>query len=205
MPMGEVYASLQKGILDGTIAPYETLVGFKFAEVIKYFTTFPAPRAAYGSRAMNQEVLGRSARRHPEDLHRQQHLLVAAWCMNISDKQDAVGKEFGEKHGVEFITPPEKDARRLSRRPGRGLRGVAKKLDAKGLPGTRDDERRRGMVQGNPRRRTTEPDAFPASRWRAGLADRRGKEDSAMNALRQLARWIVMLRDPVSGRWPWSV
>ena len=135
MPMGDVYTSLQKGILDGTIAPYETLVGFKFAEVIKYFTTFPAPRAAYGSRAMNQK----SWDALPADIQKVFTANSLYWSHMVheySDKQDAVGKEFGKKHGVEFITPPEKDLDAYLAVQAEVYLDVAKKLDAKGLPGT---------------------------------------------------------------------
>jgi len=38
MPQGETYESLQKGVVEGTITPIETLKGWKQAEVIKYTT-----------------------------------------------------------------------------------------------------------------------------------------------------------------------
>ncbi|MCK9230248.1 MAG: TRAP transporter substrate-binding protein [Syntrophales bacterium] len=38
MPQGETYEALQKGVVEGTFAPIETLKGWKQAEVIKYTT-----------------------------------------------------------------------------------------------------------------------------------------------------------------------
>lgn len=38
MPQGDTYEALQKGVVDGTFAPIETLKGWKQAEVIKYTT-----------------------------------------------------------------------------------------------------------------------------------------------------------------------
>lgn len=38
MPQGDTYEALQKGIVDGTITPIETLKGWKQAEVVKYTT-----------------------------------------------------------------------------------------------------------------------------------------------------------------------
>ena len=135
MPMGEVYVGLQKGILDGTIAPYETLVGFKFAEVIKYYTTIPMPRSAYGSRAMNID----SWNALPEDI---QQILMdnnMYWAQKIDDysrEQDETGKAFGMELGVEFSDPSDEimDAVRAAQDKIWGARAVA--LDDMGLPGT---------------------------------------------------------------------
>ncbi|MFB3925471.1 MAG: TRAP transporter substrate-binding protein [Syntrophales bacterium] len=41
MPQGETYESLQKGVVDGTFTPMETLKGWKQAEVVKYTTDCP--------------------------------------------------------------------------------------------------------------------------------------------------------------------
>lgn len=39
MPMGEVYSALAKGVLDGVVAPPDTLKSLHFAEVASYFNT----------------------------------------------------------------------------------------------------------------------------------------------------------------------
>ena len=39
MPMGEVYSALAKGVLDGVVAPKDTLKSLHFAEVAHYFNT----------------------------------------------------------------------------------------------------------------------------------------------------------------------
>jgi TRAP-type C4-dicarboxylate transport system substrate-binding protein len=39
MPMGEVYSALAKGVLDGVVAPADTLRSLHFAEVAHYFNT----------------------------------------------------------------------------------------------------------------------------------------------------------------------
>lgn len=41
MPQGETYEALQKGVVDGTFTPIETLKGWKQAEVVKYTTDCP--------------------------------------------------------------------------------------------------------------------------------------------------------------------
>ncbi len=64
MPMTETYPSLQRGVLDGVIAPYEALKSLSFAEVIKYYSELPHSRGAYPSRAINAAAWSRL----PEDI-----------------------------------------------------------------------------------------------------------------------------------------
>ena len=55
MPMGEVYSSLAKGIIDGVFAPPDTFRSLHFSELTPYFTGLYTPRGAYPARAMNAE------------------------------------------------------------------------------------------------------------------------------------------------------
>jgi len=55
MPMGEVYESLRKGVVDGNIAPPEVLKGWKQAEVTKYITIVPPVYNAIQFIVMNLE------------------------------------------------------------------------------------------------------------------------------------------------------
>lgn len=54
MPMGEVYSALAKGVLDGVVAPADTLRSLHFAEVARYFNAMAIPRGAYAARAMGE-------------------------------------------------------------------------------------------------------------------------------------------------------
>jgi len=54
MPMGEVYSSLAKGVLDAVVAPTDTLKSLHFGEVAKYYTELRVPRGAYPARAMGE-------------------------------------------------------------------------------------------------------------------------------------------------------
>lgn len=135
MPMGEVYVALQKGILDGTVAPYETLIGFKFAEVVKYYTKIPMPRSAYGSRAMNLD----SWNALPEDIQKILSDNSMFWAEQIdafSAAQDVEGLEFGKAQGVEFIEPDEATLEAVIAAQNKIWSAQAKALDDMGLPGT---------------------------------------------------------------------
>jgi TRAP-type C4-dicarboxylate transport system substrate-binding protein len=54
MPMGDVYSSLAKGVLDGVVAPMDTFRSLHFAEVAGYYTNLVIPRGAYPARAMSE-------------------------------------------------------------------------------------------------------------------------------------------------------
>lgn len=56
LPMGEVYSALAKGVIDGVVAPPETLQSLHFGEVTDYFFDLRIPRGAYPSRAMDMDV-----------------------------------------------------------------------------------------------------------------------------------------------------
>ena len=54
MPMGEVYSALAKGVLDGVIAPADTLKSLHFGDVAHFYTNLAVPRGAYPARAMGE-------------------------------------------------------------------------------------------------------------------------------------------------------
>ena len=54
MPMGDVYSALAKGVLDGVVAPKDTLKSLHFAEVGHFFNSLPIPRGAYAARAIGE-------------------------------------------------------------------------------------------------------------------------------------------------------
>jgi TRAP-type C4-dicarboxylate transport system substrate-binding protein len=112
MPMGEVYSSLAKGVLDAVVAPPDTLKSMHFGEVAKYFTELEVPRGAYPSRAMGEK---RWAELTPQD----QAVLEASipiWEAALSNEtRNAVrsGQVEGRAEGVQFIPFGAADQRRF--------------------------------------------------------------------------------------------
>jgi TRAP-type C4-dicarboxylate transport system substrate-binding protein len=102
MPMGEVYSSLAKGVLDAVVAPADTLKSMHFGEVAKYFTQLEVPRGAYPGRAMGEK---RWQALSPQD----QALLEASipiWEAALSNETRAAvqsGQIEGRAQGVHFI------------------------------------------------------------------------------------------------------
>jgi TRAP-type C4-dicarboxylate transport system substrate-binding protein len=102
MPMGEVYSSLAKGVLDAVVAPADTLKSLHFGEVAKYFTELQVPRGAYPSRAISE-------RRWNSLTLQQQQVLEASipvWEAALSRETRAavqVGETEGRTQHVQFI------------------------------------------------------------------------------------------------------
>ncbi len=53
MPMAEVYSAMAKGVIDGVVAPADTIRSLHFSEVGRYFTGVQFPRGAYPARAIS--------------------------------------------------------------------------------------------------------------------------------------------------------
>lgn len=108
MPMGEVYSALAKGVIDGVVAPADTIRSLHFAEVARYFTTIRVSRGAYPARAMSD----RAWRRLPPDLQKVLMDGKVQWEGSLNRqllKAEAAGIIYGKKEGIVFsaIDPAE--------------------------------------------------------------------------------------------------
>lgn len=134
MPMGEVYSALAKGVIDGVVAPADTIKSLHFSEVAKYFTTIRFSRGAYPARAMSD----RSWRRLPPDL---QALLADSkdeWEAALNREiltAEAGGIAFGREHKVQFRPLPAEEQSSFDRLYNEYAREQARHLAAFGLSG----------------------------------------------------------------------
>lgn len=112
MPMGEVYSALAKGVLDGVVAPKDTLKSLHFAEVAHYFNTLNIPRGAYAARAMG-------AQRWQSLTPAQRAILeegIAVWERALETQllsAEVAGDRLGQEHGVEYTDPSAADVARF--------------------------------------------------------------------------------------------
>ncbi len=135
MPMTDTYPSLQRGVLDGVIAPYEALRSLSFAEVVNYYSELPHSRGAYPSRAMNRRTWDRL----PEDIQQVFEDNIDWWTRATYENSQAseeAGRIYGEEMGVTFNTVDPEVVTEYSAAFEIGARQAAEELDAKGLPGT---------------------------------------------------------------------
>ena len=99
LPMGEVYSALAKGVIDGVVAPPETLQSLHFGEVAEYFFDVRIPRGAYPSRAMDMEVWQSLSAAEKAILEES----IAVWEDALADENRAAAAA-GEKIAADTIT-----------------------------------------------------------------------------------------------------
>ncbi len=95
MPMGEVYSALAKGVLDGVVAPTDTLRSLHFSEITRYFYELRIPRGAYPARAMDLDSWNALSDEHRLVLQEG----TAAWEAALADeirKSEIIGRQAGE-------------------------------------------------------------------------------------------------------------
>jgi TRAP-type C4-dicarboxylate transport system substrate-binding protein len=112
MPMADVYSALSKGVIDGVVAPPDTLRSLHFAEVADTISLFAVPRGAYPARAIS----ARSWARLPPKL---QAVLAANepyWEDQLDRRVAAAaadGLAFGRAHGERVVQPTEAEQGRF--------------------------------------------------------------------------------------------
>lgn len=135
MPMADVYSALAKGVIDGVVAPADTLRSLHFAEVAHHFTTLRVSRGSYPARAM-------SARRWQSLSPAEQKFLAASerqWeaaLIDEIDKAEQAGITFGKEHGVAFLPMPAADQRRFDALYNQNAARIARGLTRFGADGT---------------------------------------------------------------------
>ena len=132
MPMGEVYSALAKGVIDGVVAPADTIRSLHFAEVAKHFTTIRFSRGAYPARAMSDKTW----RTLPPDL---QAILTEGrkvWEEALNRqllKAEQAGIDYGKKEGITFSSIPEQEQRAFDALYNKDARIQAERLGKIGI------------------------------------------------------------------------
>jgi TRAP-type transport system periplasmic protein len=132
-PMMEVYDAIAKGVIDGEASNFETLVAFKFAEVVKYSTsiwqiTYPFPFYC----VMNKK----SYKKLPPDIKAIFDTLVGEYkerYILMWNSVDFNGKAFGMKKGVEFIELPPSELPKWQAAVAPVIDNYVKKMVGKGF------------------------------------------------------------------------
>jgi len=134
MPMGEVYSALAKGVIDGVVAPADTIKSLHFAEVAHHFTALHFSRGAYPARAMSDAAW----RRLPPDLQtlvlQSKPVWEGALARQILKAEDD-GVAYASGHGVEMLALPPADQQRFAALYNQFALRQAKALSAYGLDG----------------------------------------------------------------------
>lgn len=136
MPMGEVFISMQKGILDGLLAPTETLKSFRFAEVAKYMTELNLGQGVQPNRAFNLN----SWNKLPPDIQKAMEESFPVWESTIDKNEEESAKggyDFGKANGMQYFKLSPQDQAKVYECAGVGADQLAKQADGKGYPATK--------------------------------------------------------------------
>ena len=134
MPMGEVYSALAKGIIDGVVAPPDTLLSLHFAEIAGFYTELEIPRGAYPARAMGTDKW----RRLPVDVRDVLLRGIPVWEQALARRTLAAvstGMDYGRQQGMTFTTISPEDQLRLAQIYERRAARMAAELARYGIDG----------------------------------------------------------------------
>jgi len=135
MPMGETYDALNRGMVEGSMAPMESLEGWKWGEVVKFTTE--SYGAAYSTAffvAMNKEKWNAL----PADIQKTIETINAEWAQKTGklwDEVDKSGREFSLKLGNKIFPLSKEENQRWATAVKPVLEDYVKRMKEKGLPG----------------------------------------------------------------------
>lgn len=128
MPMGEVYSALAKGVIDGVVAPVDTVHSLHFGEVASYFTGLHFDRGAYPARAMSDKAWQRLTPELRQVLKDAQPIWEAALSRQILSAEDR-GMEKGKALGMHITDAlPPADQERFRALYAENARRIADEL-----------------------------------------------------------------------------
>lgn len=134
MPMGDVYASLAKGVIDGVISPPDALRSLHLAEVGRYYAELAIPRGAYPSRAIRTAVFERLPASLQALLQASGEVWEAALSREIGRALDG-GRKYATEHGMQFTRLSEDDQRAFDAAYNAAARAQARALSQRGIEG----------------------------------------------------------------------
>ena len=135
MPQGDTYEALQKGVVEGTFTPIETLKGWRQAEVVKYTTNCTG--VGYTTAmfvVMNPEKWNAL----PKDLQKIMEDVSEEWIGvhgETWDRGDDEGRAYTLSQGNEIIALSEKENKRWAEAVGPVIENYISATEEKGLPG----------------------------------------------------------------------
>ena len=135
MPMGETYDSLSRGVVDGSMAPQEALLGWKWGEVVKF--TVEDWGASYSSGmfvVMNKDKWNAL----PPDIQKIIEKINGEWIEKQGktwDEIDKEGRDYTLKLGNKIISISKEENEKWVKAVRPLLDDYVKNMKDKGLPG----------------------------------------------------------------------
>lgn len=133
-PITETYTALERGVVDGTVVPWEGLGIFKLDDLTKYatMTNFYTMTMMVVMNKNKWESL-------PEDVKKvidqNSGLALSTWCGKVYDETDEPFKQQAVKKGIEIIDLSPADMERLKALTMPMREQWVKNMESRGLPG----------------------------------------------------------------------
>ena len=147
MPQGQTYESLQKGVVEGTFAPMETLKGWKQGEVIK--STTDCSDIGYTT-AMFVVMNLKKWNSLPADVRKVMEEVSAQWIDvhgKAWDQLDQEGREYTLGLGNKIVPLSAEENARWKKAVRPIIDDYIKEVSAKGLPAEKAVKEVEGLIQ----------------------------------------------------------
>jgi len=133
MPAGEIYTSMQKGIIDGTWACADMAVAFKIGEIAKYviMTNLGTTTQTWGMNKTPFKALPEAGKKYIEDSWEKLSLFGA----RTFDEYNEKGFAFARQHKVETVKWSEAELKKMDKMITPVFSAWVAKMEGKGLPG----------------------------------------------------------------------
>lgn len=135
MPMGDTYDAIHRGVVDGSMAPQESLQGWKWGEVVKYTTQNYGASYSTGMFVVMNKKKWESL---PPDIQRIIEKVNEEWIVKqgrVWDEIDREGARFTLKSGNKFIALSRQEDMKWSKAVRPVLDEYVENMKKKGLPG----------------------------------------------------------------------
>jgi TRAP-type transport system periplasmic protein len=147
MPMGEVYSAISKGIVDGVVAPADTIKSLHFDEVTRHVSLLSVSRGAYPARAISEARW----RTLPADLQAVLDGSVAVWEAALAKEiatAEAAGLAYATEKGIAVLPIDPAEQQRFDAIYDATALEHARQLERYGIDGSAVYRKARAVVAG---------------------------------------------------------
>lgn len=135
MSMAEVYPAMAKGVIDGVVAPPDSLKAMHLADVGRYFSTLKVPRGAYPGRAISDQAWKRLSLADRIVLANGERVWEGA-MVQLFEKAVVDGTNYAKAEGVQSIAPAPGEQQKFEELYRVNAARTAARLAAYGVNGT---------------------------------------------------------------------
>ena len=150
MPVPAVPEALSKGVIDGTVIPWEVTAPLKISELVDAHTSFAGDRGLYTSFfvfAMNKDTYENL----PDDLKKiiddNSGRETSKWVGRVMDEGDAPGLKIATERGNKMIVLDEAEVARWKEASQPVIEGWIAEMNDKGRPGKQMHEDAKALIE----------------------------------------------------------